>query len=83
MPEDLDRAALYAYSVLKIGAGKNGTAGDSLAFEMVRRRPDTSPIIFSRLCGRPPFVRRGQAVEKRRKKVEQESELEEAIYWGL
>jgi hypothetical protein len=47
VPEDLNRAAFYEYSVLKIGTKQSRIARDSLAFDMVRRRPDTSPIILS------------------------------------
>jgi hypothetical protein len=71
VPEDLNRTAFYGYSVLKMGTKGSRIARDSLAFDMVRRRPDTSPIIlsflfFSCFRGQTALLLVCEAVEKRR-----------------
>lgn len=73
-PEQVNRTTLYGLVVFRIGPQNSRIARDSLAFEVARRRPDTSPIIvlFPGSCGVDRrFFRSSRPLRKgQRKKVE-------------
>jgi hypothetical protein len=81
--EDIRRAALYAYSVLKMGPERTESRTTHWHLRWSGGGQTRVPSSFRGFVADGPSsaVVKREAVEKRRKKVERKRELDEAIYW--